>query len=70
MRTDVAQMTLEEIRVVGLKAIANELGPVGLVRFLQIFETGKGDYSTERHEWVDRLSGEEIDQAIHEAKTR
>ncbi|MBI3958170.1 MAG: hypothetical protein HY328_05115 [Chloroflexi bacterium] len=69
MRTDVAQMTLEEIRVVGLKAIANELGPVGLVRFLQMFETGKGDYSKERHEWVDRLSAEEIDQAIREAKT-
>ncbi|HRJ41693.1 MAG: hypothetical protein KJZ86_23000 [Caldilineaceae bacterium] len=69
MRTDVAQMTLEEIRVVGLKAIANELGPVGLVRFLQMFETGKGDYSKERHEWVDRLRGEEIDRAISESKT-
>jgi len=70
MRTDVAQMTLEEIRVVGLKAIASELGPVGLVRFLQMFETGKGDYSTERHEWVDRLSAEEIDQAIQAVKTQ
>ena len=68
MRTDIDQMTLEEIRVVGLQAIANELGPVGLVRFLQIFETGKGDYSTERHEWVDRLSGEDIDRGIRQMK--
>ncbi len=70
MRTDVAQMTVDEIRAVGLQAIANELGPVGLVRFLQLFETGKGDYSKERHEWVDRLSAEEIDQAISESKTQ
>lgn len=68
MRSDVEQMTLEEIRVVGLQAIANELGPVGLVRFLQMFETGKGDYSTERHEWIDRLSGEEIDRGIQQMK--
>ena len=70
MRTDVAQMTVDEIRAVGLQAIANELGPVGLVRFLQMFETGKGDYSKDRHEWVDRLSAEEIDQAISESKTQ
>ena len=69
MRTDVAQMTVDEIRAVGLQAIANELGPVGLVRFLQLFETGKGDYSKDRHEWVDRLSAEEIDQAISQSKT-
>lgn len=69
MRTDVAQMTLEEIRVVGLQAIANELGPVGLVRFLQMFETGKGDYSKERHQWIDKLTVEEIYQSIQEAKT-
>lgn len=69
MRTDVTQMTLEEIRIVGLKAIADELGPIGLVRFLQMFETGKGNYSEDRHEWMDRLTGEEIDQAIQEAKT-
>jgi len=62
-------MTVDEIRTVGLQAIANELGPVGLVRFLQMFETGKGDYSKDRHAWVDRLRAEEIDQAIRETKT-
>lgn len=61
-------MTPEDIRTIGLQAIAKKLGPVGLVRFLQMFETGKGDYSTERHEWVDRLSGEEIDRGIRQMK--
>ena len=28
-----------------------------MIRFLQQFETGKGDYSTERHQWLpDDLS--------------
>jgi len=32
-------MTLEQIRLAGLEALARELGPVGMVRFLQQFET-------------------------------
>lgn len=58
-------MTADEKRATDLQVIANALGPVGFVRLLQRCETGKGDYSTERHQWVDRLSGEEIDWRIH-----
>ncbi len=47
-----AAMTLEEIRRQGIEALARELGPVGMIRFLQQFETGKGDYSAERHQWL------------------
>jgi hypothetical protein len=43
-------MPLEEIRRVGLDALAGELGPVGMVRFLQQFENGSGDYTAERAE--------------------
>jgi len=48
--------TLEQIRIQGLKALADELGPVGMVRFLQQFETGHGDYTQERHRWLAGLS--------------
>lgn len=44
--------TLNEIREVGLKALARELGPVGLIRFLQQFETGHGNYTIERETWL------------------
>ena len=37
---DVRTMTLEQIRLVGLEALTRELGPAGMVRFLQQFETG------------------------------
>ena len=46
------QMTLNQIRQIGIEALANKLGPVGMVRFLQQFETGQGDYSVDRHKWL------------------
>ena len=45
-------MTLEQIRLTGLTALIRELGPVGMVRFLQQFETGQGDYTRDRHSWL------------------
>ena len=57
-------MTLEQVRAAGLKALARELGPVGLIRFLQQFETGSGDYSTERHRWLGDHTVEELAQEI------
>ena len=49
-------MTLEQVRAKGLKALAEELGPVGMVRFLQQTETGRGDYSRERQARIGRQS--------------
>lgn len=60
-------MTLEQIRVTGLAALMEKLGPDGMIRFLQQFETGAGDYSTERHQWVDRW---DIDTLIAELAKR
>lgn len=47
-------MTLEQIRTHGLRALVEELGTVGAVRFLQLTETGRGDYSRERHTRIGR----------------
>lgn len=45
---DVFTATAAEIRRAGLAVIARELGPVGLARFLQLYEGGAGDYTAER----------------------
>ncbi len=45
--------TLNEIRKKGINALAKALGPIGMVRFLQSFDTGSGDYTKERYEWLD-----------------
>jgi hypothetical protein len=52
--------TLDEIYREGLQALRDRLGAAGMVRFLQQFETGQGDYARERREWVDRLSLDDI----------
>ncbi len=44
--------TLEEIRRKGLEALVRELGPLGMARFLQQFESGSGDYTVERDQWL------------------
>ena len=62
--------TPEEIRLAGLEALRRALGPVGMVRFLQQFDTGSGDYSTERHEWLDSWTLEEIFAALEERRRR
>jgi len=53
-------LTLNEIREKGLEALRRELGRAGMIRFLQQFESGKGDYATERRKWVDGVSMDQL----------
>ncbi len=62
------EMTAEQIRHHGLEALKRELGVVGMVRFLQQFSNGKGDYSVERHEWLDKLTLDEIMEQINASR--
>lgn len=52
MTANVTGMTLDEIKRVGISALARELGPYGLVQFLKQFETGKGDYTRDRDKYL------------------
>ena len=61
-------MTLNEIQQIGLAALSRELGPVGMVRFLQMFETGCGDYSQERALWLKEESVEDVAQRIKQRR--
>ena len=36
------------LRKLGLEALCKSLGPLGMVRFLQQYEAGTGDYTKER----------------------
>ena len=56
------QRTLDEVRREGLEALRQRLGRVDMIRFLQQFETGRGDYSRERHDWVDEITLEDIER--------
>ncbi len=63
---DVKLMTLPEIRRAGLEALVERLGPAGTLRFLQMFDPGQGDYTAERHEWLDKLTLNEVLAAVQE----
>ncbi len=41
-----------DLRKTGLEAIAKALGPLGMVRFLPQFETGRGGHTRERTQWL------------------
>lgn len=62
--------TLDEIYREGLKALRDRLGRAGMVRFLQQFETGQGDYARERHQWVDRMTLADLQQLSQAGKPR
>lgn len=48
--------SLNDIRRTGLAALRKSLGREGMIRFLQQFETGNGDYVADRRDWVDRMT--------------
>ena len=54
------RLTPDEIQRRGLEALREKLGRAGMIRFLQQFESGSGDYAKERHRWVDRTSLDEL----------
>lgn len=61
--------TQDEIYREGLQALRDRLGRAGMVRFLQQFETGKGDYARERRTWVDRMTLDELRQLSRVGKS-
>ncbi|MDR2021335.1 MAG: hypothetical protein LBQ14_11290 [Treponema sp.] len=49
---------LIEIRKTGLQALREALGPVGTVRFIQQYENGYGDYTSEKYQRPNLTVGE------------
>jgi hypothetical protein len=48
--------TLNQIRTEGLAALRKKLGRAGMIRFLQQFETGQGDYVQRRRDWTESIT--------------
>ena len=52
-----------EIRNAGMQALEDALGYVGMVKFIQQFEPGYGNYTTEKYEATD-MNLDEIDTLL------
>jgi hypothetical protein len=63
------KLTLDQIRRKGLAALRRELGEAGMIRFMQRFENGSGDYARERHHWVDQTSLDDIRAAANSKRS-
>ncbi|MEC4982682.1 MAG: hypothetical protein SAK42_01065 [Oscillatoria sp. PMC 1076.18] len=49
-------MKIKEIRQQGHQALIEALGIANSLRFLQQVGAGYGDYTKERHQWLDQLN--------------
>ena len=54
-------MTLAQIQADGTEALLERLGAVGMIRFLQQFEAGSGDYTKERERWLEGPDQPDVD---------
>jgi len=52
------------LRRLGINALTEKLGPVGMIEFIRQFDPGYGDYTKDRHAWLDGLTIEEIHNEI------
>ncbi|NEQ39800.1 MAG: hypothetical protein F6K40_27545 [Okeania sp. SIO3I5] len=52
--------TRQEIIRQGHRALIDSLGIVDAIRFLQYYSSGYGDYTQERHQWLDQTPLEDI----------
>ena len=57
---------LEKIRREGLKALKDKLGVEGMIKFLQMYSDGKGDYTEERKEVLKDMDKEDLQKFLRE----
>jgi hypothetical protein len=73
MKMDVRRLSAlgpSQLRKAGLEALSKALGPIGMVRFLHLFETGVGDYTKERKKWLSGVSVQDITKEVKEKRKR
>jgi hypothetical protein len=58
--------SINEIRKIGIDALADALGPLDMARFLAEFDMGSGDYTKERAKWLDQS----LEEILGEIKKR
>ena len=59
--------TDQQIHAIGLNLLQKELGTTGLLRFLQLFERGQGDYTQTRQA---QTQSDTVDSLVAQIKQR
>jgi len=53
-------MTPIELQRKGFQALVNSLGIVDAIRFIHQYDSDSGNYTEERHQWLDKLTMDDI----------
>lgn len=56
----------KKIRQEGLKVLKEKLGPVGIIKFIQMYSDGEGYYKEERKEKLASLKEEDLQKYLME----
>ena len=59
------ELTDEQFDLQAMTVLARELGPGGLARFIRLHRSGTGDYTRDRHQWLDGITIEEIQNQLN-----
>jgi hypothetical protein len=70
MNHDISLLPLPVLREKGFAVLVRELGPANALRFLHLYQTGTGNYTAEREQWLGSLTLEEIDAEIKHLKLK
>jgi len=70
MSHDISLLPLPVLREKGFAVLVRGLGPANALRFLHLYQTGTGNYTTERDQWLGHLTLEEIDAEIKHMKLK
>ena len=62
--TEVNYKTENEIQQLGIEALCKGIGVVGLIRFMQQFDKGHGDYVKDRQDWQKDYTVDTLVEAI------
>jgi len=60
---------MNAIRRLGIEALTEKLGAIGMLEFMRQFDSGYGDYTKERQSWLGDLTIEDISNEIQNMKT-
>ncbi|MBD1824764.1 hypothetical protein H6F51_20045 [Cyanobacteria bacterium FACHB-DQ100] len=63
-------MTPLQLRRKGLEALREALGVVGMVRFLQQFDQGSGNYTRDRDQWLKDVTVADVIEQIRRERDR
>ena len=67
---DFSQMSDMDFYKLGLNTVSDQMGPVGMTRFIRIRRPGTDDYTAERHKWLDKLDRNTILEGIQQIQQK